>query len=60
MNQLDKENMQALRRIRNLGRLMILAAEKIEEQKKVRKEARERFRGLLENYPQAREVYYNE
>jgi len=58
MNKLDKENLQALREMRNLGRVIELATKKTEEQKKIRREAKERFEGLLLNYPQARHSYY--
>jgi len=43
MSKLDKENLQALREMRNLGKVIELAT---------------KFEGLLLNYPQARHSYY--
>lgn len=58
MGELDRESIQALRRIRNCGRVISLAMKKIEEQKEIMEEAKNEFKGLCQNYPQARESYY--
>ena len=59
MNELDRENMQALREIRNLSRAIYYAAKVIREQQKIKRDAEDRFKGLLSNYPHARAIYYS-
>lgn len=58
MDKLDAENIQALRQIRNLGRIIELATKKIEEQREIRRDAKDRFKELLLSYPHARSTYY--
>jgi len=58
MSGIDKENMQALREIRNAGRAIELATKRMIEQREIRREAKDKFAMLLMTYPHAREIYY--
>jgi hypothetical protein len=59
MGQLDSENIQVLKEIRNLGRIIVRATKTIGEQQEIRKDAKEEFQELLLSYPHARYVYYH-
>jgi len=58
VSKLDRENIQALKEIRNLGKAIELATKTITKQEKIKRGAMYRFRELLISYPCAREVYY--
>ena len=60
MAQLDHKNMRALRLMRISGRIVALATKEMEKQRRIRKEVKNEFQVLLNAYPEAKKVYYNQ